>query len=95
MSGETESSSNTSKDGSAIFTRCEKCNQKVPVELISIHMCNLDFQFGVNPGNHHLFGCSLVAKFGVEQWKSMTEDEKKAYLDKASQLNAEYKQERH
>ncbi|KAG7551208.1 High mobility group box domain [Arabidopsis thaliana x Arabidopsis arenosa] len=31
-----------------------------------------------------------AAKIGGEKWKSLTEDEKKVYLDKAAELKAEY-----
>ncbi|XP_020079783.1 high mobility group B protein 7-like, partial [Ananas comosus] len=40
-----------------------------------------------NPGSK---GGALVAKEGGAKWKSMTEEEKKPYVDKAEELRAEY-----
>ncbi|GAB2233575.1 hypothetical protein Droror1_Dr00002801 [Drosera rotundifolia] len=35
-------------------------------------------------------GGAVVAKEGGEKWKSMTEEEKQAYIDRAAELKAEY-----
>ncbi|XP_078176547.1 high-mobility group box 6 isoform X2 [Carex rostrata] len=40
-----------------------------------------------NPDNKKV---ALVAKEGGEKWKSMTEEEKKPYIEKAAELKAEY-----
>lgn len=35
-------------------------------------------------------GCFQVAKEGGEKWKSLTDEEKKVYQDKAAELKAQY-----
>jgi high mobility group protein B1 len=50
-------------------------------------------EFRKNFRAENLFpGCNVkdVPKQGAEKWKSMTEEEKKPYLDKAAELKAEY-----
>ncbi|CAE6109878.1 unnamed protein product [Arabidopsis arenosa] len=61
------------------------------VALISMHNCSLDAKIRVNlEAQHNGSLAKDAAKIGGEKWKSLTEDEKKVYLDKAAELKAEY-----
>ncbi|XP_078427388.1 high-mobility group box 6 [Wolffia australiana] len=50
-----------------------------------------DFRKTYKEANPDSKNVSLVAKEGGEKWKSMTDEEKKPYIDKAAELKAEYK----
>ncbi|KAJ4832265.1 hypothetical protein Tsubulata_012209 [Turnera subulata] len=139
------------RDGSA-FTRCDSCNQNVPVAAIDFHDCEEarermkcvaqlvarpapakksterkrasttepkgnkakkekkanepkarkrpptafflfldDFRKSFKEANPDSKGVKQVAKEGGEQWRSMTDEEKKPYVDRADELKAEYK----
>ncbi|XWS54355.1 hypothetical protein CRYUN_Cryun10bG0083000 [Craigia yunnanensis] len=49
-----------------------------------------DFRKSYKEANPDAKGVTGVAKEGGEKWKSMSEEEKKPYLDKAAELKAEY-----
>ncbi|PKI63957.1 high mobility group B protein 7-like [Punica granatum] len=49
-----------------------------------------DFRKAYKEENPDSKGVKEVAKQGGEKWKSMTDEEKKPYLDKAAELKAEY-----
>ncbi|XP_022762442.1 high mobility group B protein 7-like [Durio zibethinus] len=49
-----------------------------------------DFRKSYKEANPDAKGVTGVAKEGGEKWKSMSEEEKKPYIDKAAELKAEY-----
>ncbi|KAL5993384.1 hypothetical protein ACLOJK_014308 [Asimina triloba] len=49
-----------------------------------------DFRKSYKEANPDSKSVSKVAKEGGEKWKSMTEEEKKPYLEKSAELKAEY-----
>ncbi|XP_007043200.2 PREDICTED: high mobility group B protein 7 [Theobroma cacao] len=49
-----------------------------------------DFRKSYKEANPDAKGVTGVAKEGGEKWKSMSEEEKKPYVDKAAELKAEY-----
>ncbi|XVF67052.1 hypothetical protein PTKIN_Ptkin10aG0090100 [Pterospermum kingtungense] len=49
-----------------------------------------DFRKSYKEANPDAKGVTGVAKEGGAKWKSMSEEEKKAYVDKAAELKAEY-----
>ncbi|XVE92953.1 hypothetical protein REPUB_Repub01dG0148500 [Reevesia pubescens] len=49
-----------------------------------------DFRKSYKEANPDAKGVTRVAKEGGEKWKSMSEEEKKPYVDKAAELKAEY-----
>ncbi|PPS14818.1 hypothetical protein GOBAR_AA05764 [Gossypium barbadense] len=49
-----------------------------------------DFRKSYKEANPDAKGVTGVAKEGGEKWKSMSEEEKKCYVDKAAELKAEY-----
>lgn len=49
-----------------------------------------DFRKEYKESNPDSKNVSVVAKEGGEKWKSMTDEEKKPYVDKAAELKAEY-----
>ncbi|XVF01727.1 hypothetical protein REPUB_Repub04eG0113600 [Reevesia pubescens] len=49
-----------------------------------------DFRKSYKEANPEAKGVTGVAKEGGEKWKSMSEEEKKPYVDKAAELKAEY-----
>lgn len=49
-----------------------------------------DFRKSYKEANPDSKGVKEVAKEGGEKWKSMTDEEKKPYQDKATELKAEY-----
>uniref|UniRef100_A0A9I9EIL3 HMG box domain-containing protein n=1 Tax=Cucumis melo TaxID=3656 RepID=A0A9I9EIL3_CUCME len=49
-----------------------------------------DFRKSFKEANPDSKGVKEVAKEGGEKWKSMTDEEKKPYQDKAAELKAEY-----
>ncbi|KAH7669209.1 high mobility group protein B3 protein [Dioscorea alata] len=49
-----------------------------------------DFRKEYKAANPDSKGVAAVAKEGGERWKSMTDEEKKVYVDKAAELKAEY-----
>ncbi|KAB2624019.1 high mobility group B protein 7-like [Pyrus ussuriensis x Pyrus communis] len=50
-----------------------------------------DFRKSYKEANPDSKGVKMVAKEGGEKWKSMTDEEKKPYVDKAAELKEEYK----
>lgn len=49
-----------------------------------------DFRKSFKEANPDCKSVSTVAKEGGEKWKSMTEEEKQPYVDRAAELKAEY-----
>ncbi|CDP16974.1 unnamed protein product [Coffea canephora] len=49
-----------------------------------------DFRKSFKEANPDCKSVSVVAKEGGEKWKSMTEEEKQPYVDRAAELKAEY-----
>ncbi|KAK8658392.1 hypothetical protein V6N13_036599 [Hibiscus sabdariffa] len=49
-----------------------------------------DFRKSYKEANPDAKGVTGVAKEGGEKWKSMSDEEKKCYIDKAAELKAEY-----
>ncbi|MQL72203.1 hypothetical protein Taro_004542 [Colocasia esculenta] len=49
-----------------------------------------DFRKEFKEANPESKGVAMVAKEGGDKWKSMTEEEKKPYIDRAAELKAEY-----
>ncbi|KAL3652837.1 High mobility group B protein 7 [Castilleja foliolosa] len=49
-----------------------------------------DFRKSFKESNPDTKGAAKVAKEGGEAWKSMSDEEKKVYIDKAAELKAEY-----
>ncbi|KAM2422490.1 high mobility group B protein 7-like [Malus sylvestris] len=50
-----------------------------------------DFRKSYKEANPDSKGVKMVTKEGGEKWKSMTDEEKKPYVDKAAELKQEYK----
>ncbi|KAF3335349.1 high mobility group B protein 7-like protein [Carex littledalei] len=84
------SPSSEKKESSAKKSKKSKdsSKRKRPPTAFFVFMDDFRKEFKeANPDNKKV---ALVAKEGGEKWKSMTEEEKKPYIEKAAQLKAEY-----
>ncbi|KAH6777269.1 high mobility group B3 [Perilla frutescens var. frutescens] len=52
-----------------------------------------DFRKSFKEANPDCKSVATVAKEGGEKWKSMSDEEKKSYVEKAAELKAEYNKE--